>query len=794
MLDTQSTVHGDGQLAGHGRWEASGPSAADTIETVLGILRRQRWLIAFLTVVGVAIGALYIRLTPPVYIADAHLSVDTRKVQLFQQPGVLSDAPVDTAAVENQLQALRAEKIGLAVVNNLQLAEDPEFAGASASLANRILRLVPGQLVEYIPRRLVEYIPGRLVEYISNALRLNREAVPLSESERAKRALFTLEKNLKVERQGASLAIAVSYRSANPERAAQVANAVVDAYLADQSENRSQTSHNITNWLQNRISELGKQSEAAEKAVADLKIKNNIVTANGRSISEEEINQLSTQLIATRGQATEAKARLDRIEAIVGANDADAAVSGAVADSLNNPIITKLRTQYLECVNREADISNKYGANHLAAVELRRQIRAIRASMLDELTRIAESYRSDYEIANQRRVSLEKSLAQAASDVQVGSRVQTTLRELEFSAQTYRALHDNFLQRYTQSIEQEQFPVVEARRAGPASPPLEKSGPKELVVMALASLGGLGLGFGLGLVRELMDRVFRTVSQVERILQSDCLSVVPSLGPVKNGNRKLSRPHAERGGGATRMVARTTNPIWSVVDQPFSRFAESIRAIKLAGELNGSMKSIKVMGITSSLPNEGKSTLAASLGFVTAQAGGRVILVDCDLRNPSLTGTLAPHAEFGFVDVISGRKLLEEVVWVEPSTNLVFLPTVGTSQLSTSSDILAGSATRAFFQDLRQRYDYIIVDLSPIAPVIDVRATTQFVDSFVFVIEWGRTKIDVVRHALSEARGVQQNLLGVVLNKASIRKLSRFERHKQEWYHNKRYARYGASD
>jgi len=242
------------------------------------------------------------------------------------------------------------------------------------------------------------------------------------------------------------------------------------------------------------------------------------------------------------------------------------------------------------------------------------------------------------------------------------------------------------------------------------------------------------------------------------------------------------------------MVARTTNPIWSVVDQPFSRFAESIRAIKLAGELNGSMKSIKVMGITSSLPNEGKSTLAASLGFVTAQAGGRVILVDCDLRNPSLTGTLAPHAEFGFVDVISGRKLLEEVVWVEPSTNLVFLPTVGTSQLSTSSDILAGSATRAFFQDLRQRYDYIIVDLSPIAPVIDVRATTQFVDSFVFVIEWGRTKIDVVRHALSEARGVQQNLLGVVLNKASIRKLSRFERHKQEWYHNKRYARYGASD
>jgi succinoglycan biosynthesis transport protein ExoP len=141
--------------------------------------------------------------------------------------------------------------------------------------------------------------------------------------------------------------------------------------------------------------------------------------------------------------------------------------------------------------------------------------------------------------------------------------------------------------------------------------------------------------------------------------------------------------------------------------------------------------------------------------------------------------------------VLAGHKSLEDVVWIEPSTNLTFLPSVVKTPLSNSSDILGGFATKSLFDELRLRYDYIFVDLSPIAPVVDVRATTHFVDSYVFIIEWGRTKIDVVSHALGEARGVYQNLLGVVLNKASIKELSRYEWYKKEYYSNKWLANYG---
>ncbi|MGA2128380.1 MAG: polysaccharide biosynthesis tyrosine autokinase [Xanthobacteraceae bacterium] len=772
-------------------WSGSAPSPADMIEAALGMLRRQIWLIAALAVVGIAAGVLYVRVAPPMYTASAQLMADARKVQIFQQQGIFGDAPVDAAALENQIQGIKGEQVALVVVKKLGLTEDREFVTPAGTLVGRLLDLVPASLR---PRGLLELVPAdlrpRLLALVPASLHSLTTTVPASEEERTRRALATVEANLKAERAGASQAINISYRALSAGRAADIANAVAEAYLADQAETRNQMTQVAGGWLQDRVQQLREQSAAAERALADFKTQNNIVTANGKSISEDELNQLNAQLVTARAQASEARARLDRIEAIVQGGNLDVAVSGAVAESLNNPVITKLRSEYLDRVNREADLTDRYGPDHQAAVNLRRQIRALRGSILDELKRIGESYKSDYEIARQRRDSLETSLAQAESQLQMSGGRQSKLHELEVAAQTYRSLYDNLLQRYTQSIEQRSFPIGEARLTRPATPPLEKSGPKAIIVMALASFGGLGLGIGLGILRELMDRVFRTAKQVESTLLTDCISIVPAQGPSRA--RRVGN-NERRAQVAARVIGRNTSPMWNVIDLPFSRFSESIRAVKLGCDLAGAVKSNKVIGVTSSLPNEGKSTVAAALALSTAQAGSRVILVDGDLRNPSLTEALAPEAEFGFLDVVSGRKPLDEVQWTEPQSNLTFLPGVVAPGLSNSSAILSSDRTKELFERLCHSYDFVIVDLSPLAPVIDVRATTQFIDSFVFVIEWGRTRIGVVNHALRQARGVQQNVLGVVLNKASIRQLSRYEGQAKEYYQNKHYGRYGCA-
>jgi succinoglycan biosynthesis transport protein ExoP len=532
------------------------------------------------------------------------------------------------------------------------------------------------------------------------------------------------------------------------------------------------------------------QASAAERAVVDFKTKNNIVDTGGRLMNEQQLAELNSALIQARAQTAEARARLDRVSQILGKDNLDPAGNdtATVADTLHNDVITKLRQQYVDLAGRESDWSRRYGYNHLAAVNLRNQMQEIRKSILEELRRIAETYKSDFEIASAREESVQKSLAQIVAESQNTNQAQIALRELESTSQTYRALYDNFLQRYMESVQQQSFPISEARVITQASRPSGKSSPKTLLVLAIAVAGGLMLGVGLGALRDISDRVFRTSAQVETALQTGCLAMVPMV----KGQPARDLPKPEPSG--PRMIARDESVLWYVVDSPFSRFAEAIRSIKVAADVTGVAKSNKVVGITSSLPNEGKSTIAASLALLAAHGGARVILLDCDLRNPSLSRKLTPAASLGLVDVVAGRASLEDAIWTDPTTKLSFLPAVVKSRLTHTNEILASRAMKALFDRLRESYDHVVVDLSPLAPVVDVRATTGLVDSYLFVVEWGRTKIDVVEHALNAARGVYDNILGVILNKADLSRLARYETYRGKYYYNRYYARYGYTD
>jgi polysaccharide biosynthesis transport protein len=312
--------------------------------------------------------------------------------------------------------------------------------------------------------------------------------------------------------------------------------------------------------------------------------------------------------------------------------------------------------------------------------------------------------------------------------------------------------------------------------------------------------------------------VFRTTSQVREHLQVDCIAVVPevkdgakpslpSTGPALKPRSDASGAISSRrsSGRSARSAAKDAKKSgphtivrdagirWTVVDSPLSRFTESIRAIKIAADLVGADNPNKVIGIASSLPNEGKSTIALSLAQLIAHSGRRAILVDCDLRKPTLSRALAPDAKTGFIELVGEKATFEDVVWVEPTTGLAFLPTVLPSRLIHTNEILAHDATRKMFEKLREAYDYVIVDLSPLAPVVDVRIMSPLIDSFVFVVDWGRTKIDVVEHALSTTRGVYDNLLGVVLNKVDMNTFGRYESH-YSYYDSRYYAHYGYTD
>jgi succinoglycan biosynthesis transport protein ExoP len=498
-------------------------------------------------------------------------------------------------------------------------------------------------------------------------------------------------------------------------------------------------------------------------------------------MNDQQLAELNTQLVLSREKTAEARARLDRIETIIRTDRPDSQqLGGTVSDTLNNPVIVKLRSQYLELSAREADLARRLGKDHLAVTNLDRQIKATRASIADELWRIAETYKSEYEIAKGRQAEIEKTVAEAVSKSQEASQALIELRQLENSAETFRSMHKSALQRNTELVQQESFPGTEARLITRASTPTNKSSPKTLIVMLASVLGGMMLGVGVGVLRASLDNVFRTSVQVEGLLQANCIALAPMVSPAKPSGRP------QRSGART---MHQSDVIWEVVDRPLSRFAEAMRSIKSSADLSG--ESIKVLGFTSALSGEGKSTIAGAYSLLAAQMRSRAILVDCDLRNPALSAALAPGAEHGILEVIAGKKSLEDVLWRDSKSSLCFLPGATKSRVAHSSEILASASLRTFFADLRQNYDYVIVDLPPLAPIVDVRSTAGLVDSYVFVIEWARTKVDVAEFALIKAPMVRDKLLGVVLNKVDFKMLRRYEGHRSDYYSDKLYAQYG---
>jgi succinoglycan biosynthesis transport protein ExoP len=740
----------------------------------LAFVRRQYLLLLFCLLMALCAGAVYLFITPPAYTATSTMLIDSRKGGV-QQNSVLGDAPTDNAWIDSQMGilALERDKIGAAVAEKLQLAKDPRFLESDGGLSG-----------------LAGWLRGGI-----------ESLTPTAKAELKQRVAGVVSGGLEVKRAGLSYLVNINFTSPNAELALKVANAAADAYVVAEMDAKYKNLREASNWLEDRYRTLRDQASNADRAVIEFKSKNNIVTAGGKLINDQQLTEINDRLGAARAKTADTQARLNQIEAVLEIDEATGGVDATVTDALNNPIINRLRSQYLDLVNREADWSKRFGANHLAVVNLRNQARDIRNSTLEELKRIHEGYKSDLSIAQRNESELKKQLATIVA--QIPNEAQISLRGLEGAAQSYHTFGERFLLSYTESVQQQSSPIPETRVVAYATYSY-KSFPSTGRVLTLALLGGMAFAGGLGMLREILDRSFRTSRQTQAALQMECLALIPLVTQNREADEEIKQKVLGTRGGrdlindprSRRIISEASNLFRLVSDDPFSRFAEAIRGIKLAADVKGASlftedvgKKSKVIGITSAIPREGKSTIAAALSGLIAQVGGRVILMDCDLRNPSLSRSLAPDATVGILEVISGTQSLDKAIWNDPVTGMAFLPTVNAFGVPNTDQILASGAMKKLFEVLRSNYEYIIVDLSPLAPVVDVRATTDLIDFYVFVVEWGATRIDLVQQTLLEAHGVYDSMLGVALNKVDMNVIKRYDSERSIYYSNKYYSR-----
>jgi succinoglycan biosynthesis transport protein ExoP len=714
-----------------------------SIANILAILRRRALLIGAAVAAMLVVGVLYLATTKPMFNSTALVYLDIENAQTFDgsnpnPPGM--QPSLDDVDVNSQLQIIRSEKIAMKVIKQLGLVEAEELTrpqNAIIGLASRGLGVLRSMIRLGPPPPVVqeEGVPRGIIEAFS--------------------------KRLSVERLEETFVLAISFRAEDPQRASDAANAVANAYLEEKLDARYESVSRASSWLEGRLAELRDKAVASDQLVQSYKREHGIIDTNagsGQLLSDTQLTDLSTKLVEVQRETAERRARYDQIAQMIASGNPNA----SVVDSLDNSVISELRQQVSKLSQQESDVSRRYGTEHEAAQRARRQIEDINGLILKELGRIEQVYKSDLEVAIKQEADLSQSLADftiRSSDI---AQAQVRLRELERNAQSDQNLYESFLDRYKTALQQQSFPITDARVLTEASPARKKSSPKTVITFALSGIAGLTLGLMLALGRELADRTFRTPSQVERILGHPCLGVLPKLARTRRPVRSSRSKEVSAG----RVLARDLGVFQHVVKAPLSRFAEALRSVKLAIDFAPAEGGMRVIGVVSSMPGEGKSTAAMNIAELIASSGNTVLVIDADLRSPTLTREITPNASAGLFEFLVNDAPINDLIYSDAAKRLKFLPAAGKGGAAQKTDLIGSTNMAQLLTAARQTYNYVIIDLPPLAPVIDAKAIAGAVDGFVFVIEWGETSIATASDALHNAPLVNQKIIGCLLNKA----------------------------
>lgn len=731
------------------------------IDAALAIIRRQwRIVLAAIAVAG-AIGLAFAATAVPVYSATATLLIDRNNSQIVEQLSTIGGVIEDEASILSQVEVLQSETIGLAVVDSLKLTENQEFRATRASLLSSIFGTI---------RSLVN-----VSQWFSPA---KKESVV--DDGTLKRSLSDqLLNGLSVKRIGRTYALELTYNSTSPVLAAQIVNAVASAYLLDKLNSKYEATRRASDWLSDRIAELRQRALDTDLAVQKFRAEHNLIsTGNNSLLSDQQLAESNSALILAQSETAKARARVQRIEHILATDDVD----GVVTDILDSSVANDLRKKYLESSKIEAEITRRLGSNHIQAVRLRNEMQEYRRLMFQEISRIAQSYKSDLEVSEAKEKSLAESVAKATDISNSASETQVQLRELQREAETYKNMYQTFLQRYQEAMQQQSFPVTEARVISKAMPPRIPSKPNKPIILALFMIMGAAAGGGIAMFREFRDRFFRTGEQVRDVLGLEFLGNTPLI-PNKPATEAPESGHPG--------LTLPTSVARYAVDHPLSSFAETLRSTRLAIDLGISAKSgARIVGVVSALPSEGKSTISINLAQLLAGQGARVLLLDADIRNPGATRAMARHASEGLLEVLLEGRSVQDVLLRDEKTRLAFLPTVVKQRVPHSSELLTSAQMHKLLAEASNAFDYIIVDLPPLGPVVDARAMAGRIDGFIFVTEWGKTARRAVRNTVENEVHIRKKCLGVILNKVDTEKLKLYRAYGSSEYYHSRYTRY----
>jgi polysaccharide biosynthesis transport protein len=725
----------------HGRIQVerqSPPTMNDApldLRQVIDFVRRRWAPVLGTAAVFVVLAFLGLMTVTPRYTAVAELLLEPRKANIFGAEAIMPELDLDSGSIDSQISVIESINLLRRVVDKLDLTNDTEFGAAAGP---GLIGAIKGFIADLLPQEQVaDTKPDAGAE----------EAIPPE----VLGAVFSLRSALSVERVGREYVIRIAVTAKDPDKAARLANAVSDAFVVNRLNVRYEAAKRASAWLADRMEGLRAQLRQSEQALAAFRREHNLETLSSESkvtLSEQQLAELSGKLAAARAVTAERKAKYEQAQEV-------AAKGGnlqSIPDVVRSGVISALRAQEAEVRRKEADLIARYSDEHPTVVNARAERRDVERSIRAEVDRIIANIKNDYDVALAGEKSLQSSLNKLTGQEGDDSAVGIQLRELERANAANKTLFEDFLSRAKLTHEQSAFEEREAQIISPAIAPGAPSYPRRGIVLLAAFMLGMGAGVAGAMAADILNSGFSAPKQIEAALGRPVLAAIPRLG------------QSER-----RIKGKSLDPVNFLLSKPLSRFSEAIRSVRIGVQMADVDDPPKVLVVTSSIPQEGKSTVSGCLAHSAAKAGFRTILVDADLRHPSTSKQLNLASAPGLVDVLTGHVELESAM--VRVGDIAVLP-AGTESHN-PADLLGSARMRFFVDRLRESFDYVIIDSSPVAPVIDARVLAQLADKVIYIVRWQTTSREIISECI-EKIAADRKIAGIALNLVNESKTSRY--------------------
>ncbi len=548
---------------------------------------------------------------------------------------------------------------------------------------------------------------------------------------------------IEVEPVRTSRLVNVSYSSPDPKFAAEVANTLGQAFIEQSLDLRFAASQEAAQWLKRKLVEARQKLEESEAKLNQYKRQHNIAAVEDKeSITAQKLEQLNRELVAAQTKRMEAETRFQEVNA-----------GRPIAQVLENPLIQTLKAEEAKLITEHSELSKKYGEGHPRMIQLNQELAATRGKINAEMGMVKQTIKNEYNMAKSQEENLKKALEQQKNVTQDQSDVGIQYRVLLRDVETNRALYENMLKSLKTTTATENVPATNIRIVYPALVPEVPVSPRKIRTLALAAALGLFFGIGLALLLETLDTTIKTPEEVEKWLEVPNLALIPHIDT------------ADHPGEAPELVVFHGH-------QPLA--SEAYRVLRTSILFSSPGQTPRLLLVTSTLPMEGKTLTTANLATAMAQAEGDVLLIDADLRRPTLHQLLGVPREPGLSNFLVGKT--DELPVVSTLVPHLFLIPAGAIPPN-PSELLGSERMQELLNRTQERFALTILDSPPLVSVTDAAILSTQVAGVLLVIKAEHVPQKAARDAKNHLVELHAHLLGTVLNDVPLQKDSYYYRH-----------------